>query len=594
MRHRLALIISVFLFASIMHIEAKSTMEMLINKEWYEIDLSKMQTRHDFYIKFTGTQRFTVGADEDGNTKARVQSYYLSNEKTDIFDDTKVGKRRNGKYIVLQGKKHGSYTDAVCMELYQLDDMNMRMGNSRQGVAQQHCYVVDSKYADLTDNDPSDDGTIISTRDLLIDKMWYEVDLKTGKRKRTEVRYEKDGMALFCTMAENYKSELPDWQMREFYFSDNIEREFKHSKIGDRVNGIYLVVKERGTDGKWFAANYDISTLSANRLVLDCVYPQGMPTRVFMTRSDIETSHRNIQKAQQWQLTENVWHRLDSTGTSRILFTEKFDNINVTRTFSAIKNGVRDTFELSNPYYFSNTEDSIFNFDKVGKATEGDFIVVNERTTGEGRMAVSYKVDYLDNKNMLLSAMLDSVEHVIAYERDLSQEEQERVLADRQDSIKGKTTLDRLSGRQWRFAKKPYPTMSKWHRWYFTDSLWADVDFVYDEFKKVWNTTIKTQPFYLSDFAHHNFSMDELDKKYEGGRFINFYRDIIRLMKIKSPAVKLYSSEEGATYYYPRSPSLRVSDRICYSYELRYLTDWVLVYRPTGSVRASSFTLVSD
>ncbi|MBQ4918000.1 MAG: hypothetical protein IIU72_08575, partial [Muribaculaceae bacterium] len=481
MRHRLALIISVFLFASIMHIEAKSTMEMLINKEWYEIDLSKMQTRHDFYIKFTGTQRFTVGADEDGNTKARVQSYYLSNEKTDIFDDTKVGKRRNGKYIVLQGKKHGSYTDAVCMELYQLDDMNMRMGNSRQGVAQQHCYVVDSKYADLTDNDPSDDGTIISTRDLLIDKMWYEVDLKTGKRKRTEVRYEKDGMALFCTMAENYKSELPDWQMREFYFSDNIEREFKHSKIGDRVNGIYLVVKERGADGKWFAANYDISTLSANRLVLDCVYPQGMPTRVFMTRSGIETSHRNIQKAQQWQLTENVWHRLDSTGTKRILFTEKFDNINVTRTFSTIKNGVRDTFELSNPYYFSNTEDSIFNFDKVGRATEGDYIVVNERTTGEGRMAMSYKVDYLDNKNMLLSAMLDSVEHVIAYERDLSQEEQERVLANRQDSIKGKTTLDRLSGRQWRFAKKPYPTMSKWHRWYFTDSLWADVDFVYDE-----------------------------------------------------------------------------------------------------------------
>ncbi|MBQ2047139.1 MAG: hypothetical protein II260_08105 [Muribaculaceae bacterium] len=211
-------------------------------------------------------------------------------------DDTKVGKRRNGKYIVLQGKKHGSYTDAVCMELYQLDDMNMRMGNSRQGAAQQHCYVVDSKYADLTDNDPADDGTIISTRDLLIDKMWYEVDLKTGKRKRTEVRYEKDGMALFCTMAENYKSELPDWQMREFYFSDNIEREFKHSKIGDRVNGIYLVVKERGADGKWFAANYDISTLSANRLVLDCVYPQGMPTRVFMTRSGIETSHRNIQK----------------------------------------------------------------------------------------------------------------------------------------------------------------------------------------------------------------------------------------------------------------------------------------------------------
>ena len=80
MRNRLTLIVVVFLLASMLHVEAKSTMEMLINKEWYEIDLSKMQTRKDYYVKFTGTQRLIVGADEDGNTKVRVQTYYLSNE----------------------------------------------------------------------------------------------------------------------------------------------------------------------------------------------------------------------------------------------------------------------------------------------------------------------------------------------------------------------------------------------------------------------------------------------------------------------------------------------------------------------------------
>jgi hypothetical protein len=42
MRNRLTLIVVVFLLASMLHVEAKSTMEMLINKEWYEIDLSKM------------------------------------------------------------------------------------------------------------------------------------------------------------------------------------------------------------------------------------------------------------------------------------------------------------------------------------------------------------------------------------------------------------------------------------------------------------------------------------------------------------------------------------------------------------------------
>ena len=145
MRNRLTLIVVVFLLASMLHVEAKSTMEMLINKEWYEIDLSKMQTRKDYYVKFTGTQRFIVGADEDGNTKARVQTYYLSNEKTDIFDEEQVGKCREGKYVVFQGKKRKGYTEAVCMELYQLDDLNMRMGDVKVAKAEQHCFVVNTE-----------------------------------------------------------------------------------------------------------------------------------------------------------------------------------------------------------------------------------------------------------------------------------------------------------------------------------------------------------------------------------------------------------------------------------------------------------------
>ena len=589
MRNRFALIIVVFLLASIMHIEAKSTMEKLINKEWYEIDIKQFQIRENYYIKFTGTQRMTVGADEEGNTKMRVQYYYLSNEKDEIFDDRKVGKNRNGKYLIIQGAKRQGYTEAVCMELFQLDDMNMRVGDSRQGNAKQHCYVINPEQAGLE----KEEGTVISTESLLVGKMWYEVDIKTGKRKRTEVKYEKDGIALFCTMAENYKRELPDWQMREFYFSDNIEREFDHSKIGDRENGIYLVVKEKGKNGKWYAANYDITTLSANRLVLDCVYPQGIPTRIFMTRYGIETSHKTYQKPQQWQLTENVWHRLDSAGNKRISVTERFDKINITRTYPVIKDGIRDTIEISNPYYLSNTIDSEFNFDKVGRTVEGDYVVVNERTTDGDRMSVSYKVDYIDGKNMILSTVLDSVENVLAYERDLSKAEIDRDKADKLDSIKVKTTLDRLSGRQWRFSKKPYPEMSKWHRWYFTDSLWAEVDFVYDEFKKVWNASIKTREFYLSDYAHHNFNVQQLDKKYEGGRFINFYRDTKRLIYVPCPVVIMYNGSPP-TVMPRRRLYIKESAKNSYSHEIRYLTDWVFIYKPSESVTSESFTLVSD
>ena len=141
MKGKLRLMILVVLVFAIFSIEAKSTMELLINKEWYEVDLSQMQIREDYYVKFTGTQRLTIGLDQDGNTKMRVQEYYLSDEETEIFDETKVGSRRKGKYLILKGKKHRGYIDAVCMELYQLNDMNLRMGDFKNDQSQQHCFV---------------------------------------------------------------------------------------------------------------------------------------------------------------------------------------------------------------------------------------------------------------------------------------------------------------------------------------------------------------------------------------------------------------------------------------------------------------------
>ena len=244
----------------------------------------------------------------------------------------------------------------------------------------------------------------------------------------------------------------------------------------------------------------------------------------------------------------------------------------------------------------SNTADSVFNFDKVGKTYEGDYLVVNERTKDGDRMAVSYAVDYIDSKNMILSMELDSAMHVVAYERDLSKAEIDRGMAEKLDSIKGKTTLDRLSGRQWRFAKRPNPRMSKFERWYFTDSIWATVNFVYDEFKKVWDASIKTQPYYLSDFEHKNFSMDQLKKKYEGGRFINFYRDVKRKVKLDNPPVLLRGGGEGRAprYFIPRPSFTLIPERLTFAYEICFLTEWVFVFSPTGGSRVYRYTMVSD
>lgn len=74
-------------------VEAKSTMELLINKDWHEFDVKIMDIRKDCYYRFTGTQRIIVGNSQNGEQKARVQKYYLSNKIEEFFDTTQVGKK---------------------------------------------------------------------------------------------------------------------------------------------------------------------------------------------------------------------------------------------------------------------------------------------------------------------------------------------------------------------------------------------------------------------------------------------------------------------------------------------------------------------
>ena len=105
-RRQLYLLLMLVFASSMFVAEAKSTMEQLINREWYEFDFKTMKSNESYYVKYTGTQRLVVSADEDGNTKMRVQKYYLTNRWEERFDSTKVGKSRNGKYIMIRGAKN--------------------------------------------------------------------------------------------------------------------------------------------------------------------------------------------------------------------------------------------------------------------------------------------------------------------------------------------------------------------------------------------------------------------------------------------------------------------------------------------------------
>ena len=572
---RIVFIFVFVLFASIgFVVEAKSTMEQLINKEWYEFDFTSLSAKEGYYIKFTGTQRMIVGQDQEGNAKARVQRYYLSAEPVKKFDDTKVGKVRDGEYIVFPPRNEKSA--ALCLKINSLSDETLETEDITAPNHKKVHYITSINTTEGKEEENVLKGKVISTLDLLADKQWHEIDEKTGKKLRTELTFDRLNCVTRCIMGENPKRTIPDWQMREFYFSDNIETEFDHSKIGDRINGIYLVVKEKNKDGAWYVANYDISTLSANRLVLNCVYPKGVPTQVFVSKQGLKEAIGKRQKPQQWQLTENVWYRLDTATLKRGRFTERFDKNKVTRSYPVIVDGVRSTRTTESVYYMSNEADTVFDHTQVGKSLEGDYIVVNEQSGKEERKAVSYRIEFLQDSNMIVSCDVDGGEVIIAYERDRSEAERANAETARQDSIRGKTTLDYLSGRQWRFSKRPHARMSERQRWYFTDSLWVTVNFNYDVFSREWVTKLNLQEYYISKVAHHNFNRRELKKKNEDGRFVNYFR-IIRFIKRLQPPFAMDRPDKRPL---PGHPGLKtkVSAIRTFAFEIRFLSEDILVY----------------
>ena len=90
--------------------------------------------------------------------------------------------------------------------------------------------------------------------------------------------------------------------------------------------------------------------------------------------------------------------------------------------------------------------------------------------------------------------------------------------------------------------------------------------------------------------------MDYLKKKYEGGRFINFYVDLKRKVRLDNPPVVLREASKGRPrkLFTPRQAHTLIPMRITHSYEINFLTEWVLMYTSTAGIRVYRYTMVSD
>lgn len=523
---RIVFILSIVLSASIgFVVEAKSTMELLINKDWQELDVKTMRAHEGFYVRFTGTQRMIVGADSEGNTKARVQKYYLSNRYEETFDSTKVGKKRNGRFLIIQGNKEGS--NVICLEIKTLKEDQLSTIDKNHPNNFQKIYF----YTEQKNDKP--DGSVISTINLLVKQIWQQVNPITEEKLDIEHQYRDDGKFVRCVMPENRRTQYPQWMMREFYFSDTIVTKFNRKLVGKRINGRYLVVNELDSDGNWQAATYDITTLSANRLELECVYPKGYATQVFVSNIYSQNAEHAKRKPQQSELMKDDWYRLDTTTFKRSHYVERYNKTHVTRIVPIYSGG--DTIELKKmyEYYMSNQPETEFDWSKKGKTSEGDYIVVNEQDLTGKWKAVNYRVELLSSGNMVTVKEMPGEAVMQAFERDLNEEDKLQLAYQQKqqaeaDTTKEKTMMDMLVGKQWRCisysywantsSREMYKKIDYFHSTYFTETKMVKPFF--QETDGGYICKVVSWDYKLSDSLDWDFNYKEQAKKKQNGKYL--------------------------------------------------------------------------
>ena len=516
---RFIAILSIVLFASIsFSVEAKMTMELLINKDWHELDVKTMRAHEGFYVRFTGTQRMIVGADSEGNTKARVQRYYLSNRYEETFDSTKVGKKRNGRFLIIQGNKEGS--NVVCLEIKTLKEDQLSTIDKNHPNNFQKIYF----YTEQKNDKP--DGSVISTINLLVKQIWQQVNPITEEKLDIEHQYRDDGKFVRCVMPENRRTQYPQWMMREFYFSDTIVTKFNRKEVGKRINGRYIVVNELDSDGSWQAATYDITTLSANRLELECVYPKGYATQVFVSNIYSQNAEHAKRKPQQSELMKDDWYRLDTTTFKRSRYIERYNKTHVTRIVPIYSGG--DTIELKKiyEYYMSNQPETEFDWSKKGKTSEGDYIVVNEQDLTGKWKAVNYRVELLLGGNMVTVKEVPGDTIMQTFERDLNEEDKLKLAYQQKqqaevDTTKEKTMMDMLVGKQWRCIVSGQKIRSG----AASANYYTETKSIAPFFYKTdggYITEIRSWDYKLSDKLDYDFNYEEQARRSQNGKYENY------------------------------------------------------------------------
>ncbi len=112
----------------------ESTLTKLTNKVWDFLYFDGDDDEEDVRVEFSySTTEASVHVISNVWDTTEVSKFYLSDSIVNVFDDSKIGKINNGKYIILKDVFEDGHTEVTCEEILELTDTTLTIRDIEEG-----------------------------------------------------------------------------------------------------------------------------------------------------------------------------------------------------------------------------------------------------------------------------------------------------------------------------------------------------------------------------------------------------------------------------------------------------------------------------
>lgn len=376
-------------------LRAQSVMELLVNKDWREVNNATRLIYSDTVVCYTGTQRMEVCLLRNNNVRVKMQEYYLSDSMVQAFDTAQVGKHKNGKYIVFREIK-GVDKETHCARITGLSDFTHEI------IMERDDSVLTKKFVTGFKNLKIESGEMIN-RDLLLSKTWCEIDVKTGLAMNSQEVF-MGNVVLKSTFTGDRFTVAPLWSVSEYCFSDTIVKNYNIKLAPEFSYGKYLVINEMGEKYRKKPVSYTISKLDEDTLELRCVSHPERGKRLFLKSRYAESLEQDttVKRSVMDAIAGRHWYFMNKGKVTDFVYITR--NYIITSDIHYVKHIGWIVGESTGEYYLAKNTKGKFDKCKVGKVEDGTHIRYKSLAyTKEEEFLQNWKLAILSNRAIMFT-----------------------------------------------------------------------------------------------------------------------------------------------------------------------------------------------